>query len=654
MNKAIYSLYPQDSVNFKRTATDSLFSDPNISIPDAGNFGSAINYITENQLLRPDLWARFVDQFRLRADGTNNGWRGEYWGKMMRGAAFVYSLTKNPELYKVMEDTVKDMLTAEDELGRISSYTVETEFRGWDLWSRKYVLLGMQYFAEVCPDKELIEQMKASMMRQADYLISKLGREDGKLRITYASNCWRGLNSSSILEPIVRLYDLTGEQKYLDFASYIVSEGGTQITDIFELAYKDTTDPYQYPVTKAYEMMSCFEGLLEYYRATGIEKYKQAVIRFARRVRLSDITIIGSAGCTHELFDHSAARQTEYYPGIMQETCVTVTWMKFCWQLLSLTGDPAYADSFEEALYNAYLGSVNTQNITCVETIRKYSPEAIPEALPFDSYSPLLMGTRGRGIGGFQVMPDKHHYGCCACIGAAGIGLISKVAGMISEKGVAINLYGDAALDLRTPANRPAKFTVSGGYPVKDTVTIKLGLEAPESFEVALRIPEWSNRAVITVNGEKLDTKPGYTGVTREWKDGDEIVIVFDMRARVIHAPGCGHDILMTAKVWNLDISYPTVFDETPEAKFHIALKRGPVVLARDARLGEDVDKAVDIKYDIDGVVEVEPTENTGFECMMAYKVPEVHGGYFTVVDYSSAGKTWDESSKMGCWFPTR
>ena len=77
MNKAIYSLYPQDSVNFKRTATDSLFSDPNVSIPDAGNFGAAINYITENQLLRPDLWARFVDQFRLRADGTNNGWRGE-------------------------------------------------------------------------------------------------------------------------------------------------------------------------------------------------------------------------------------------------------------------------------------------------------------------------------------------------------------------------------------------------------------------------------------------------------------------------------------------------------------------------------------------------------------------------------------------------
>ena len=58
--------------------------------------------------------------------------------------------------------------------------------------------------------------------------------------------------------------------------------------------------PYQYPVTKAYEMMSCFEGLLEYYRETGIEKYKQAVINFADMVLESDFTIIGSCGCTHE------------------------------------------------------------------------------------------------------------------------------------------------------------------------------------------------------------------------------------------------------------------------------------------------------------------------------------------------------------------
>ena len=43
----------------------------------------------------------------------------------------------------------------------------------------------------------------------------------------------------------------------------------------------------------------------------------------------SDITVIGCAGCT--LFDHSAVRQLDAAEkGVMQETCVTVMWMKLC------------------------------------------------------------------------------------------------------------------------------------------------------------------------------------------------------------------------------------------------------------------------------------------------------------------------------------
>ena len=35
------------------------------------------------------------------------------------------------------------------------------------------------------------------------------------------------------------------------------------------------------------------------------------------------------------------------------ETCVSATWIKFCAQLLRLTGDPSYAESIELAAYNA-------------------------------------------------------------------------------------------------------------------------------------------------------------------------------------------------------------------------------------------------------------------------------------------------------------
>lgn len=655
MSKTTDTLYERPSVNAKRLETDKLFTDTRAEFTFYGNIDKMMRFVEDFQLLDAENWARFVDQFRLRDDSKNNGWRGEYWGKMMRGAAFVYSYTRDEELYRVIRASVEDMLTAEDEFGRISTYNVENEFGGWDLWCRKYVLLGMQYFYEICGEDELKKRLTASMCHQCDYLISKLGPvSEGKLPVTSASGHWRGLNSASILEPVVRLYDLTGEKRYLDFASEMVAEGGTSVCNIYELAYRDTTDPYQYPITKAYEMMSCFEGLLEYYRATGIEKYKQAVIRFGRRLMNSDITIIGSAGCTHEQLDHSAARQTDTaFKGVMQETCVTVTWMKLCWQLLMLTGDSVFADRFEQALYNAYLGAVNTEKIVGDEAVKQWESVA-PVALPFDSYSALLPGMRGRGVGGLQLMADGHYYGCCACIGAAGIGMAHKVAVMQRDDGIAMNLYIAGSVVTRTPSGGELKLDTSTLYPADGKIEITVGVDAGEEFTLALRIPDWSARTSLYINGERLLAENGYTEIRRVWSNGDRIVLTLDMRAKVIHAPRSGKDILMTGGNWAIKYFYPTVVEATPEAKFHIALRRGPLVLARDARLDGTVDEAVDIAYDDEGYVALEPSAKAGFDHIVEFSVPQTTGRHFTVVDYASAGKTWDESSKYCCWMPTR
>ena len=64
---------------------------------------------------------------------------------MMRGACFTLASLpageETDELYAVLEITVRDLLTTQDGLGRISTYSAEKEFRGWDLWGRKYVML---------------------------------------------------------------------------------------------------------------------------------------------------------------------------------------------------------------------------------------------------------------------------------------------------------------------------------------------------------------------------------------------------------------------------------------------------------------------------------------------------------------------------------
>ena len=65
-----------------------------------------IRYIERIQLLRPELWNRFVNQYKTEAD-YDGGWRGEYWGKMMRGATFVYSCTKSSAIYAVWPSIFK-------------------------------------------------------------------------------------------------------------------------------------------------------------------------------------------------------------------------------------------------------------------------------------------------------------------------------------------------------------------------------------------------------------------------------------------------------------------------------------------------------------------------------------------------------------------
>lgn len=617
-----------------------------------GIIDKSVRYITDIQLLREDLWIRFAQQFKEDAD-YDAGWRGEYWGKMMRGASLVYSYSHNEQLYQVLTNTIKDILTAQDAAGRISSYGVDHEFEGWDIWGRKYVLLGMQYYLEICEDAMLSTQIVDSMRRQVDYMIEKIGDvSEGKKPITKATCHFRGVNSSSLLEPIVRLYKLTKEQKYLDFASYIVNSGGTDVVNIFDLAYQNKLYPYQYPITKAYEMISCFEGLLEYYRVTGTEEYKISVINFADKILESDFTIIGCCGCTHEFFDHSTVRQANTNNGeTMQETCVTVTLMKFLYQVSLLTGEAKYVDAFETSLYNAYLGAINTEQVI-EQTLLEEHPEWSIEFLPFDSYSPLTAGTRGNGIGGLKLMSDNHYYGCCACIGAAGLGLVSKLALLTTEKGFAINLFIHGSMETVTATGNKLTLHMETNYPASGNVKITVDVERNESFELRIRIPEWSKQSNLSVNGASVKAEVGYVSLDRMWTAGDNIELELDMRTEAIRPIPYGNQLLMNGVVLGGNYMIPTYDEEDPIAKNHLALRRGPIILAQENRLGYSVDEPVDILVQEDGYVDatISCDEIAPYEHLVEVEISLTDGRKMHVTDYASAGKLWTEESKMAAW----
>ncbi len=648
-------IYPCGSADFPRLATDTLFFDPANSYSYLGFVNHTAHHIERVQLTDTTLWNRFVSQFRADSDGEDAGWRGEYWGKMMRGACFVYAYTKTPKLYQTLRTTVLEMLESAESDGRISTYGRDREFRGWDIWSRKYVLLGLQYFMDICPEEELNARILSSLCAQADYIIDRIGNDGKKIPITRTTNFWRGLNSSSILEPIVRLYNRTKEQKYLDFASYIVDIGGTSISNIFELAYQNDFAPYQYPVTKAYEMISCFEGLLEYYRVTKSNHYKTAVIHFAERVLEGDYTVIGCSGCTHELFDHSSVRQANTTNGvIMQETCVSVTLMKFFWGMLSLTGDAKYADAFERTFYNAYLGALNTNSVI-EPTIAAEHPDWKLAPLPFDSYSPLTAGTRGNGIGGLKLMSDMHYYGCCACISPAGIGLLPKIHLMASENGIACNLYIAGSATATTPDGQRLTLTTDTTYPASGEVKLTLFMDAPEEMALSFRIPTWSRETHAAINGEALTATPGYLTVKRTWKNGDTVTLSFDMRTEIIRSTPYGTDVLMNHVIWDEQYVVPAFDREDPLAHHHFALRRGPLMLAIDERLGLSADTSILPATDGEGSAEIDllSPDACPYPTILYVALKTTDGRTVLLTDYSSAGKTWNQESRMAVWLRT-
>jgi len=626
MNNNILQACPQDSAYKYRPETDVLFRLSNGAFSYKGIIDKAIRHIEKIQSLNKDLWTVFIKQFTYTPDDDGR-WRCEYWGKMMRGACMTYQYTQNDELYKVLEDAVRGLMATQDELGRISTYSVSAEFNGWDVWGRKYVMLGFQHFLEICRDESFKKEILECMCRHADYIVSKVGYEkDGKKPLPKCSPHLHGINCCSILEPFVRLYNITGNKKYFDFASYIVDIGAMDGGDMFELICKGKLLPHEMPETKAYETMSCLEGLVEYYRVTKKEKYKTALCDFAKKIATYDTSIIGSCGCTHELFDFSAKRQsiTEYYH-IMQETCVTVTWMKLCYQLLCLTGDSFFADQIERSVYNGMLGSINTENRTS------------SFGFAFDSYAPLYMDLRSRFVGGHNAMENYSvHYGCCACIGSAGTALSALSSVSQGEDGIYFNLYIPGYIDVNTPKGTPFKLAIDTKYPAdsKIAITVK-GAKGDEEFTLAFRIPAWCKKPSLKVCNEYIKVTAGeYAKVTRKWSCFDVIELDFEMGMELVLPPFGGVD------------------NDRGQGKL-VAFRKGPVVFARDKRLGEEIDSIIDVDVDENGYVNAASSSKAKFDTQQEYTVTMKDGSHITLIDFQSAGKTWDEDSFMTVWCPT-
>jgi DUF1680 family protein len=75
-------------------------------------------------------------------------------------------------------------------------------------------------------------------------------------------------------------------------------------------------------------------------------------------------------------------------------------------------------------------------------------------------------------------------------------------------------------------------------YPWKGDVELTVSPAKPHEFTVYLRIPGWSQKNSVRVNGRAVDgAKPGeYLAVRRTWNPGDRIELAMDMTPHLLRA----------------------------------------------------------------------------------------------------------------------
>ncbi len=145
-----------------------------------------------------------------------------------------------------------------------------------------------------------------------------------------------------------------------------------------------------------------------------------------------------------------------------------------------------------------------------------------------------------------------------------------------------------------------------------------------EELTLEFRLPYGGN---LYVNDNEIDTDT----VTRVWKAGDKVCIKTNLKIRLLKDT----DILTEA---------------AQRKERYGVLLRGPIVLARDARIDKDLDTPLTFQTDYEGYVTNKVVETKApFRTLLAFEL-ELEKGKHTFVDYAHAGKIWDDNLPIAAW----
>lgn len=587
------------------------------------------------------IYPETEEAFRLREDDRSSfwGWRGEFWGKYVLSAIAASRYYRSDELKGPISRAVRGLLATQDKDGYIGTYADSTAFGPgtFNIWCRKYTLWGLLEAWMFLGDDSVLE----GAVRFADHLLTQVGPGRHDIIQTGTS---AGLTSTSILKPVVMLYRASRDAKYLEFAHYIVEQWSLNPEGPPDILNKGLSgdpihtwfvEPQQW--AKAYEFISCVEGLVELYEVTGDSTYLTAAKRIHSAIIAWERSPVGSVSFNDKFVG------SRFLINTVAELCDAVYWNRLSFQLFCLTKDPCYLDEIERTLYNALLCGMNPAGSWGLRRLRA-SHEHIP------AHSHFL----------------RHHH-CCVDNLPRGLFQAAEAVTVVANGEVYLGLYSPGRGTVRLSSGKDVGLAITGDMLDDGRVTVKLVLGEPTPFTLNLRMPIWSARTDVQVNAEEvsLNTPGTWLALRRTWRSGDRIDLTFDMRSRVEYFDPNGVSaadpiVDWEAREWasmGLVVStYPefrqrsalTVEDALPHQRAGMFF-RGPVALAQDARLADSTVLTPIGVTDLDSVGMMAPLPPPG-GLWKVFGVELGQRAMLRLCDFASAGNTWDERSRFAAW----
>ena len=454
--------------------------------------------------------------------------------KVIEGAAYTLALQADPKLDKYLDDLIVKIAAAQEPDGYL--YTARTidpkghvKFFGPQRWSQlagshELYNIGHLYEAAAAHFQATGKRSLLDVaLKSADLVCKTFGPTPDQLK--------EPPGHEEIEMGLVKLYRVTGDQKYLDQARFFCHLRGRADTHRLRGANQQDHKPIveeNEAVGHAVRAAYFYAGVADVAALTGEAAYIAAIDRIWENVVSRKLYLTGGIGARHkgEEFgeNYELPNDTAY-----NETCAAIANALWNHRMFLLHGDAKYLDVLERILYNGFLSGVATTGD------RFFYPN------PLESGPKYL---RSPWFG-------------CACCPVNVVRFLPSIAGYVyavHEDRLYVNLFIDGTAHARV-ADTTVSLKQQTNYPWDGKISLTVTPEKPTTFALQVRIPGWvrneplpSNlyryddglkpQASLTVNGQPVELKldKGFATIKRQWQSGDTVTLDLPMPVRRVVA----------------------------------------------------------------------------------------------------------------------